>query len=158
MQFFRSVAQALVDFNELNPIAPLQLLLEVKKKTLYIKQVEILCNFVSIIIITYNLYNVKLHTLIFLYYKFRFQTLNMKKSLPLERLPVILYNIACYLDCLPLEAGLGPGAATWSGLLAQFDGLFRRLVLMLSSIEDITPLLRIIISILKVPGIQQSKV
>lgn len=28
-QFFRSVAQALMDFNELNPIAPLQLLLEV---------------------------------------------------------------------------------------------------------------------------------
>lgn len=82
----------------------------------------------------------------------------MKKSLPLERLPIILYNIACYLDCLPLEAGLGPAAATWSGLLAQFDGLFRRLVLMLPSIEDITPLLRIMISILKVPGIQQSKV
>ena len=30
MQFFKSVAQALADFNELNPIAPLQLLLEVK--------------------------------------------------------------------------------------------------------------------------------
>lgn len=82
----------------------------------------------------------------------------MKKSLSLERLPIILYNIACYLDCLPLEAGLGPGATTWSGLLVQFDGLFRRLVLMLPSIEDITPLLRIMISILKVPGIQQSKV
>lgn len=76
----------------------------------------------------------------------------------MERLPVILFNIACYLDCLPLEAGLGPGATTWSGLLAQFDGLFRRLVLMLSSIEDTTPLLRIMISLLKVPGIQQSKV
>ncbi|XP_034177759.2 UNC-79 domain-containing protein [Osmia lignaria lignaria] len=112
MQFFKSVTQALVDFNELNPIAPLQLLLE---------------------------------------------TLNTKKSLPVERLPIILYNIACYLDCLPLEAGLGPGATTWSGLLTQFDGLFRRLVLMLSSIEDTTPLLRIMISLLKVPGIQQSK-
>ncbi|XP_076225876.1 UNC-79 domain-containing protein isoform X2 [Nomia melanderi] len=112
MQFFKSVAQALVDFNELNPIAPLQLLLE---------------------------------------------ALNAKKSLPTERLPVILYNIACYLDCLPLEAGLGPGATTWSGLLTQFDNLFRRLVLMLSSIEDTTPLLRIMISLLKVPGIQQSK-
>ncbi|XP_076392328.1 UNC-79 domain-containing protein isoform X5 [Megachile rotundata] len=112
MQFFKSVTQALVDFNELNPIAPLQLLLE---------------------------------------------ALNAKKSLPVERLPIILYNIACYLDCLPLEAGLGPGAATWSGLLAQFDGLFRRLVLMLSSIEDTTSLLRIMISLLKVPGIQQSK-
>lgn len=31
MQFFRSVAQALLDFNELNPIAPLQLLLEVSQ-------------------------------------------------------------------------------------------------------------------------------
>ncbi|XP_043258139.1 protein unc-79 homolog [Colletes gigas] len=112
MQFFKSVAQALVDFNELNPIAPLQLVLE---------------------------------------------ALNAKKSLPTERLPVILYNIACYLDCLPLEAGLGPGATTWNGLLAQFDSLFRRLVLMLSSIEDTTPLLRIMISLLKVPGIQQSK-
>lgn len=87
-----------------------------------------------------------------------FQALNAKKSLPMERLPTILYNIACYLDCLPLEAGLGPGAATWSGLLTQFDGLFRRLVLMLSSIEDTTSLLRIMISLLKVPSIQQSKV
>ncbi|KAG9433958.1 protein unc-79 isoform X9 [Apis mellifera carnica] len=109
MQFFKSVTQALVDFNELNPIAPLQLLLE---------------------------------------------ALNAKKSLPMERLPIILFNIACYLDCLPLETGLSPGATTWSGLLAQFDGLFRRLVLMLSSIEDTTPLLRIMISLLKVPGIQ----
>lgn len=82
----------------------------------------------------------------------------MKKSLPLERLPIILYNIACYLDCLPLEAGLGPGSVTWSALLTQFDGLFRRLVLILPSIEDINPLLRIMVSLLKVPGIQQAKV
>ncbi|XP_046744184.1 protein unc-79 homolog isoform X3 [Diprion similis] len=112
MQFFKSVAQALVDFNELNPIAPLQLLLE---------------------------------------------SLNTKKTLPLERLPTILHNVACYLDCLPLEAGLGPGAATWGGLLSQIDGLFRRLVLLLNSIEDITPLLRIMVSVLKVPGIPQFK-
>ncbi|XP_012267707.2 protein unc-79 homolog isoform X12 [Athalia rosae] len=112
MQFFKSVAQALIDFNELNPIAPLQLLLE---------------------------------------------TLNTKKTLPLERLPTILRNVACYLDCLPLEAGLGPGAATWGGLLSQIDGLFRRLVLLLNSIEDIIPLLRIMISVLKVPGIPQFK-
>ncbi|XP_017885375.1 protein unc-79 homolog isoform X4 [Ceratina calcarata] len=112
MQFFKSVTQALVDFNELNPIAPLQLLLE---------------------------------------------ALNGKKSLPMERLPVILFNVACYLSCLPLEAGLGPGATTWSGLLAQFDYFFRRLIFVLSSIEDTDPLLRIMISLLKVPGIQQSK-
>ena len=36
MQFFKSVAQALTDFNELNPIAPLQLLLEVRSLFLFI--------------------------------------------------------------------------------------------------------------------------
>lgn len=73
-------------------------------------------------------------------------------------MPLILYNMACYLDCLPLEAGLGPGSGTWTGLLTQLDLLFRRLVLQLSSLQDITPLLRIMISVLRVPGIAACKV
>lgn len=113
MQFFRSVAQALSDFNELNPIAPLQLLLE---------------------------------------------GLNSKKSLPAEMLSVVLPNMACYLDCLPLEAGLGPGSTTWNALLTQLDILFRRLVLLLSTLDDVEPLLRIMVSVLKVPGISACKV
>ncbi|KAG8333731.1 Protein unc-79, variant 2 [Homalodisca vitripennis] len=112
MQFFRSVAQALLDFNELNPIAPLQLLLE---------------------------------------------NLNSKKSLSNEQLPVILHNMACYLDCLPLEAGLGPGSSTWVALLTQLELLFRRLVLVLSTLPDVIPLLRIMVSVLRVPGIQSTK-
>lgn len=112
MQFFRSVAQALLDFNELNPIAPLQLL---------------------------------------------FEALNSKKSLPIDSLPMILHNVACYLDCLPLEAGLGPGSGTWSALLAQLEMLFRRLVLLLPSLHDVTPLLRIMVSVLRVPGIASCK-
>ncbi|RZF46360.1 hypothetical protein LSTR_LSTR011144 [Laodelphax striatellus] len=110
MQFFRSVSQALLDFNELNPIAPLQLLLE---------------------------------------------SLNSKKSL--EGMPLILFNMACYLDCLPLEAGLGPGSGTWTALLTQLELLFRRLALQLSSLHDIVPLLRIMISVLRVPGIAACK-
>lgn len=86
------------------------------------------------------------------------QNLSTRKSLPIEQLPTILNNIACYLDCLPLEAGLGPGAVTWYGLVIQFEGLFRRLVLILPAIHDLTPLLQIMISILKVPSMQQSKV
>ncbi|XP_054270817.1 protein unc-79 homolog isoform X2 [Macrosteles quadrilineatus] len=112
MQFFRSVAQALLDFNELNPIAPLQLLLE---------------------------------------------NLNSKKSLCPEQLPVILHNTACYLDCLPLEAGLGPGASTWSALLAQLELLFRRIVFVMYSLSDVTALLRIMVSVLRVPGVQSTK-
>lgn len=46
-QFFKSVSQALVDFNELNPIAPLQLLLEVKRKK------NILISIICIIFIFY---------------------------------------------------------------------------------------------------------
>nr|CAD7567209.1 unnamed protein product [Timema californicum] len=112
LQFFRSVAQALLDFNELNPVAPLQLLLE---------------------------------------------GLNSKKSLPTELLPTILHNMACYLDCLPLEAGLGPGSSTWGAWLAQLEALFRRLTLVLSSLDDVEPMLRIMVSVLKVPGISQYK-
>lgn len=113
MQFFRSVAQALLDFNELNPIAPLQLLLE---------------------------------------------ALNSKKSLPGEMLSLVLPNMACYLDCLPLEAGLGPASTTWSALLTQLEILFRHLVLLLSTLDDVEPLLRIMVSVLKVPGIFAYKV
>lgn len=86
------------------------------------------------------------------------QTLNSKKSLPVGKLSTILHNVASYLDCLPLEAGLGPGIITWSGLLSQFEGFFRKLVMLLPTIDDITPAHRIMISIMKVPGIQQSKV
>jgi len=113
MQFFRSVAQALLDFNELNPIAPLQLLLEV---------------------------------------------LNSKKSLPGEMLSLVLPNMACYLDCLPLEASLGTASITWSALLTQLEILFRHLVLLLSTLDDVEPLLRIMVSVLKVPGIFVYKV
>ncbi|XP_073986418.1 UNC-79 domain-containing protein isoform X3 [Rhodnius prolixus] len=110
MQFFRSVAQALLDFNELNPLAPLQLLLE---------------------------------------------GLNSKKTLP-DSLPIILHNVASYLDCLPLEAGLGPGSGPWSTLLTQLDVLFRRLSLQIQVATPL-PLLRIMLSTLRVPGITACK-
>ncbi|XP_058797132.1 protein unc-79 homolog, partial [Phymastichus coffea] len=111
-RFFKSVVQALIDFNELNPIAPLQILLE---------------------------------------------SLIAKKNLPNENLTTILSNISNYLECLPLEAGLGSGTSTWSGLLIQFEGLFRRLVIVLPALNNFTPLLKIMISILKVPGMQPPK-
>ncbi|XP_071438717.1 protein unc-79 homolog [Hetaerina americana] len=117
MRFFRSVAQALLDFNELNPIAPLQLLLE---------------------------------------------NLNSRKSLPLDTLPCILHNVACYLDCLPLlEVGVGGPPSGWTALISQMELLFRRLVLSLGSLGGghiaIRALLRIMAAILKVPGVASFK-
>ncbi|XP_017778696.1 PREDICTED: protein unc-79 homolog [Nicrophorus vespilloides] len=112
IQFFKSVIQALIDFNELGPVAPLQLLLE---------------------------------------------TLNSKKTLPVESMPIILENMACYLDCLPLEAALGPTSPIWNNVLQQLEILFRKLILLLNTVEDIMPLLRIMITIFKIPVISQYK-
>ncbi|KAK9889170.1 hypothetical protein WA026_004451 [Henosepilachna vigintioctopunctata] len=110
IQFFKSVIQALIDFNELNPIAPLQLLLE---------------------------------------------TLNSKKALPIDTLPTVLQNISSYLNCLPLEATLGPSMPMWSSVLQQLETLFRRILLILNMLDDISPLLKIIISVFKIPIITQ---
>ncbi|CAB0018279.1 unnamed protein product, partial [Nesidiocoris tenuis] len=83
-------------------------------------------------------------------------TLNSKKTLP-DALPTILHNVACYLDCLPLEAGLVPSASAWAALLTQLDLLFRRLSLQIQAATPL-PLLRIMLSVLRVPGIASCKV
>ncbi|KAG8237689.1 hypothetical protein J437_LFUL017769 [Ladona fulva] len=51
----------------------------------------------------------------------RVLNLNSRKSLPLDTLPCILHNVACYLDCLPLlEFGSGgsggSGMSGWGGM------------------------------------------
>ncbi|KAK5639447.1 hypothetical protein RI129_011939 [Pyrocoelia pectoralis] len=112
IQFFKSLTQALTDFNELNPIAPLQFLLE---------------------------------------------ALNSKKVLPVDILPIILENIACYFDCLPLEASLSSTVTVWSAVLLQLENLYRRILFFLSNLEDIKPLLKIMVSVLKMPSISQFK-
>lgn len=86
-----------------------------------------------------------------------FQTLNSKKTLLTDTLPVILENISCYLDCLPLEAALGPTSPLWSNVLQQLETLYRRLIFLLNTIEDVSPLLKIMITVLKIPVISQYK-
>ncbi|XP_060537394.1 protein unc-79 homolog isoform X2 [Cylas formicarius] len=112
LQFFKSVIQALVDFNELNSIAPLQILLE---------------------------------------------TLNSKKTLPIEIMPIILHNMALYLNCLPLETSLGSTTPMWGTVLQQLEILYRKLVFLLNVLEDVTPLLTIMTCIFKLPLITQFK-
>lgn len=112
VQFFKSVIQALIDFNELNPVAPIQLLLE---------------------------------------------TLNSKKTLPVDILPTILQNMACYLNCLPLEVALGASTPMWGTVLQQVEMLYRKLIFLLNTVEDVTPLLKIMSSLFKIPLISQFK-
>lgn len=131
VKFFKSVIQSLIDFNELNPVAPLHLLLEVRQKMLY------------------RLKN---------YPNISFQTLNSKKILPIDILPTVLDNMACYMNCLPLEAALGPNTPMWSTVLQQLEIFFRKIILLLNILDYISPLLNIMASVFKTPLISQFKV
>lgn len=73
-------------------------------------------------------------------------------------MPTILSNVAVYLNCLPLENALGPTTPMWSTVLQQFELIYRKLIFMLNTIDDVTPLLNIITSIFKLPLITQFKV
>lgn len=84
--------------------------------------------------------------------------MNSKKTLASETLSVIFQNMACYLDCLPIETGMGAATPLWNPLLSQLEILFRRTVFLLNQLEDTTPLLRIMVSMLKISAISQYKV
>ena len=49
-------------------------------------------------------------------------------------------------------------SATWSNILTQFDSFFRRLPLYLPNPCDMSPVLKVIITILKMPGLAAVKV
>ncbi|XP_041355146.1 protein unc-79 homolog isoform X3 [Gigantopelta aegis] len=102
--FFKTMATALVDFNELTSHAPLQLVLE---------------------------------------------GLNQRKTLPHENIMLLLSNISIYLNCITLESS----TPMWANILAQFDLFFRRLPTILPNPCDIKEVLKIILSLLKIPAI-----
>lgn len=106
-KFFKSVAQALLDFGELNPTHPITLLVE---------------------------------------------SLNAKKTLPLDTLPVTLRNLAEYLHFIPMD---GASAAVWQVAIQGIEALFRRLILLLHNLDDAENLLDIMVSVLKIPGISK---
>lgn len=76
----------------------------------------------------------------------------------MDIIPLILRNMAIYLDCLPVDVGSGTTINMWTTLLTQVEIFFRRIVLILVSLTDLIPLLRIMIAILKMPNASQFKV
>lgn len=78
-----------------------------------------------------------------------------KKTLPVNTLPIILENIACYLNCLPLEAALGLSSPLWGNVLQQLENFYRRIIFVLNTLDNITPLIKIMITIFKMPMISQ---
>lgn len=80
------------------------------------------------------------------------ENLNSKKTLPLDTLPVTLRNMGEYLNCVPSpETGLT--GIVWAPVVQGIEALFRRLVLILHSLNDPDYLLNIIVAVLKIPSV-----
>lgn len=80
-------------------------------------------------------------------------TLNSKKTLPLDTLHISLRNLGEYLQCVPMDAGIG--ISSWSLVIQGIETLFRRLILTLHNLEDHDYLLDIMVSVIKIPGISK---
>lgn len=107
-KYFKSIARALIDFNELNPTSPIHLLVE---------------------------------------------SLNSKKTLPMETLPAMLRNMGEYLSCVPLDAGIS--LITWTPVVQGIEALFRRLVLILNNLDNPDYLLNIVVAVLRIPSVSK---
>lgn len=83
------------------------------------------------------------------------ESLNSKKTLPMETLPMMLRNMGEYLSCVPLDAGITP--ATWLPVVQGVEALFRRLVLILNNLDSPDYLLNIVVGILKIPSVSKVK-
>jgi len=80
---------------------------------------------------------------------------NELKVISSAQLSCVLVNLAQYLDCIVLEST----SPAWTGILSQFDIFFRRLLSMMSTGSyNIDSILKIMIYILKAPGLIAYKV
>lgn len=66
----------------------------------------------------------------------------------------VIFNLSTYLDYIALETA----SPSWNTILLQFDVFFRRLPVFLPAQCDMSPVLKIIISTLKIPGLSAVKV
>lgn len=80
-------------------------------------------------------------------------SLNSKKTLSLDTLPISLRNLGEYLQCVPMDAGIGSNS--WSQVVQGIETLFRRLVFNLHSLEEPDYLLDIMVCVLKIPGVSK---
>lgn len=80
--------------------------------------------------------------------------MNSKKSLPLEKLSVVLTNMANYIECILMENL----SLNWGPFLTQAEIFFRRILLIMSSFDSFSPFLKNIVSILRIPGVVLYKV
>jgi hypothetical protein len=80
---------------------------------------------------------------------------NETKVMNATQLSNVLVNLAQYLDCIVLEST----SPIWTAILGQFDIFFRRLLSMISNeSHHVDSILKIMIHVLKIPGLTANKV
>uniref|UniRef100_A0A182SY25 Uncharacterized protein n=1 Tax=Anopheles maculatus TaxID=74869 RepID=A0A182SY25_9DIPT len=81
------------------------------------------------------------------------ETLNAKKTLPIDLLPIIFRNLAEYLQCVPIDCIAG---SVWLPVIQALDSLLRRVILILGNVSGSEHLLDIMVALLKVPQLSKS--
>ena len=76
------------------------------------------------------------------------------KAITNEQLENVVTNLARYMDFITLETN----SPAWTNILVQFDLFFRYVHTVITPEFDVGPLLKIMIAILKIPGINSVKV
>lgn len=96
--------------------------------------------------------NNKTHVSLFL------QNLNSKKVLPTDNLTHLLSNVATYMECVGQDGGSGIGSGLSPSLIPLFDTFLRKVVLFVTALGDLNPVLRVLVAVLRVPGVVAHKV
>lgn len=71
---------------------------------------------------------------------------------------IMLSNVTYYIDLLTTDTTGTTSTLTWTTILSQLDALFRKIQLTISSFENINLIFKLMIIILKIPGIISTKV
>lgn len=70
----------------------------------------------------------------------------------------MISNVTYYIELLTTDSTGTTSTLTWTTILNQFDTLFRKIQLTISSFENINLIFKLMIVVLKIPGIISTKV
>jgi len=70
----------------------------------------------------------------------------------------MLSNLTYYIEIITTDTTGNTSTLTWTTILSQIDTLFRKIQLTISSFENINLIFKLMIIVLKIPGIISAKV
>ena len=79
--------------------------------------------------------------------------------MPTDNLTHLLSNVACYMECVGIESGGGTiGSILSPSLVPLFDAFLRKVVLCVAALGDLDSVLRVLVAVLRIPGVVAHKV